>query len=517
MAEDPLIGGTLGPCRLDRLIGAGGMGRVYKARHLALDRDVAVKVVDRAAEGAPLDAAFAEARAAAKLDDPRIVAVYEVGEDRGFGYIVMQWIDGESLESRVRRCGPLSPEAALAVARDVAGALALAHEAGIVHRDVKPANVLLDARGGAKLTDFGLAASAGRAAAGGTTIGSFHFMAPEQGWGAAPDARMDVYALGGTWYYALTAQPPFNGDPGDIVVAHREQDAPDVRRARPELTGRTSTLIRRLLEKDPARRPANGAEMSRELASKDLLLEVDVSGSPFRLVAPAQPAVAPADVRPADPPREIPKPLPPPVPAAPKLGSRAVFQLLLLVFGAAAVGYPWRRAGTEDWLAAAVIGFCAPLLLTWSERFTSARRALGAALWVCAAACAARYVGARPGLPPLETLIAAGFGLVATGGAVYLAYWGLDSEEAVWARVLAPVGAALSAVAALAWSVPDNQGWLETLSAEAARSWSVFAGTGGLWRWGGVVVFVAALMATRRMRTGNEAKPKDRRLNWTAT
>ncbi|NNN06480.1 MAG: serine/threonine protein kinase, partial [Elusimicrobia bacterium] len=316
MAEDPLIGTVLGPCRLERLIGAGGMGRVYKARHLALDRDVAVKLVDRAASAdkAAREAAFAEARAAAKLEDPRIVAVYEVGEDRGVGYIVMQWVDGESLESRVRREGPLSNERALAVARDMAGALAAAHAAGIVHRDVKPANVLLDARGGAKLTDFGLAAGAGRADAGGEFVGSFHFMPPEQGWGAPPDPRMDVYALGGTWYFALTGAAPFSGAPCDIVVAHREAPPPDVRRLRPEVTSRASALIRRLLDKDPARRPQDGAALTAELADPGLLLEVDASGSPLSLLAPAQPAAVPGEIA-AEPPRERYAPLPPP-PAA---------------------------------------------------------------------------------------------------------------------------------------------------------------------------------------------------------
>jgi hypothetical protein len=492
------------------------MGRVYKARHLALDRDVAVKLVDRAADGAPREAALAEARAAAKLEDPRIVAVYEVGEDRGFGYIVMQWVDGESLESRVRRAGPLAPEAALAMARDVAGALSVAHAAGVVHRDVKPANILMSAKG-AKLSDFGLAAPTGRSAAAGSTIGSFHFMPPEQGRAAPPDPRMDLYALGATWYYALTGLPPFDGAPGEVVAAHREQAAPDVRRRRPQLTARTAKLIRRLMEKEPALRPADGAELARELADPALLLEVDSSGSPFRLNAPAEPAVAPADVPAAEPKAAAPAPRPVPAPPPSALGSRARFYLILLAFGLAAVGWPWRLACAEDWLAACAFASCAPLLLTYRDRLTGARRALGAALWLASLLCAAVYARGR-GAPAwtLETLIAAGFGVVATGGSVYLGYWGVDTEEAVWSRVLAPVGAALTLAAALTWSVPDTRAWLEALGSEAARWWGVLASTEGGWRWGGLVALACALAATRRLRTGSSEKPKDRRLNWTA-
>jgi hypothetical protein len=493
------------------------MGRVYKARHLALDRDVAVKVVDRSAEGPAPDAAFTEARAAAKLEDPRIVAVYEVGEDRGYGFIVMQWVDGESLESRVRRAGPLPPDAALAVARDVAGALAVAHAAGIVHRDVKPANVLLDSRGAAKLSDFGLAAATGEAAAGGAAIGSYHFMPPEQSWGAAPDPRMDLYALGGTWYYALTGHPPFDGSAGDVVTAHREKDSPDVRRRRPELTGRTASLIRRLLEKDPARRPAGAAELARELADSGLLLDVDDSGSPFALAAPPVPTVAPADVPAAPAPfaKPAPRPLPAATPSA--LGSRVKFDLLLALFGLVAIGWSWRRAGPEDWAAACAVGCGAPLLLTLGERRTSLRRALGAGIWCAALASAAVYARGRGAAAwALETLIVGGFGVVASGGAVYLGYWGTNTEEVFWARALAPAGAALLTAAELTWSFPEGRAWPEVLASEAARAWSFFSGSGGLWRWGALVLFAGALMATRRLRTSPGAKPTDRRLNWTA-
>jgi|GEM_PF-2084597 len=517
-APDPLVGTLLGPCRLDKLVGVGGMGRVYKGRHLPLDRDVAVKLVDRAAfDAAPRSAALAEARAAAKLEDPRIVAVYEVGEDHNVGFIVMQWVDGETLQSKVWRDGPLSPEASLAMARDMAAALAVAHKAGIVHRDVKPGNVLLDARGGIKLTDFGIAGTSGRVTDGGEAVGSVYFMSPEQGWGAAPEPRMDLYALGATWYFALTGDAPFEGSPGDVLIAHRETPAPDVRVKRPELTRRMAALIARLLEKEPEKRPASAEELLRELASRDLLLEVDASGSAFRLLPPREPARAPAAAAAVEPRRERPAPAPLPAPEAPRLGSRATFNLFLGVLALAAAGWPWRLAGPEDWLAGCVVCACAPLVLAYGDRRTGFRRALGAGAGALSLACVFAYL--RPGLgtvPSLETLIAGGFGVVAVVGAVYLAHWGVDREEAVWARALGPLGAVLLAAAALTWTAADSDAWFGALAAAGARSLSILAATGGGWRWGGVVALAAALAATRRLRTVAAEKPTDRRLNWTA-
>src|SRR3569832_172924 len=132
-APDPLGGTMLGPCRLEALGGRGGMGRVYRAKHVALDRIVAVKLVDQSGSAALRAAVLAEARSAAKLAAPRVVAVYEVGEDKGTPYIVLQWVDGEGLDARVKRQGPLPPDEALAVMREPFLALTAAHAAGIVH------------------------------------------------------------------------------------------------------------------------------------------------------------------------------------------------------------------------------------------------------------------------------------------------------------------------------------------------------------------------------------------------
>lgn len=535
---DPLIGTVLGPCRLEALVGRGGMGRVYRARHLALDRIVAVKLVDHAGNAALSAAVLGEARAAAKLDDPRVVAVYEVGEDKGVPFIVLQWVEGEGLDARVKRLGSLPPPEALAIIRETVTALRAAHAAGLVHCDVKPANILVDRRGAVKLADFGIARQAGSALGAGETVsGSFHFMAPEQALGAPPDPRADLYAVGSTWYYALTGQMLFPGRAMDALLRHREEPPPDVRRLRPEVTEKTSALIRRLLAKDPAERPQTADAVLVEMASVGMLLHTDSSGSPFRIlppplleeeaaapapapVAPASAAAGAAAAEPAAVPRPkptfLPPPPPPPLPpppAASVLGSRGTFFFMFAVIGLAAVGWPWRSAVAQDWLAGAVFLSAFPALLTIGERQAFWRKIVGSLLWLGAAACFVRYVGAASAVPPLETMIVTGLGAVASGSAVYLGLWGTDSEEILWARILAPVGGALLAVGALAWVVPESRGWIDVLTAEAPRVWRAWWSTGGAWRWGGLTALAGATAAARHVKTVS-SKPTDRKLNW---
>ena len=281
-----------GPCRLEKLVGRGGMGRIYKALHVELDRPVAVKLVDESIaaqrELAEVRAqVIAEARSAAKLDDPRIVAVYDVGEAHGIPFIIMQWVDGQSLEARVLSKGALPLEEALVLIKDTVCALIVAHEAGIVHRDIKPGNILIDVKGSVKLTDFGLARPAGQVQGEGEALaGSFHFMAPEQAMGAPSDPRSDLYALGGTWYYALTGRPPFPGPAVDALLRHREEPPPDVRLLRHEVTEKASALLRRLMAKLPADRPSDARTLLSELSSVGMLLNTDISGSPFKILPP---------------------------------------------------------------------------------------------------------------------------------------------------------------------------------------------------------------------------------------
>jgi pSer/pThr/pTyr-binding forkhead associated (FHA) protein/tRNA A-37 threonylcarbamoyl transferase component Bud32 len=191
---------TIGGYRLIEQIGAGGYGTVYRAEQVQLGREVAVKVL-KAPEGDPdqrrIEAFLAEARVAAGLSDARLVQVFDVGEDDGTYFLSMELVRGGSLAQRIKRDGPLPWPAALGVLRDVAQALRAAHAAGLVHRDVKPGNVLLTEAGAAKLTDLGLAADDAHA-------GTIAFMAPEQLRREAVDLRADLYALGCTAYTALT-------------------------------------------------------------------------------------------------------------------------------------------------------------------------------------------------------------------------------------------------------------------------------------------------------------------------
>ena len=533
-APDPLIGTMLGPCLLEALIGRGGMGRVYKARHVALDRVVAVKLVDQSGNAAKSAAVLAEARAAAKLDDPHIVQVYEVGEENGLPYIVLQWVEGEGLDARVKRMGGLAPAEALAIMRETLLGLRAAHAAGIVHCDVKPANILVDRRGAVKLADFGIARQAGSTLGAGQTVsGSFHFMAPEQALGAPPEPRVDLYAAGSTWYYALTGQVLFPGPAMDALLRHRDETPPDVRRLRPEVTEKNAALIRRLLAKDPAERPQSADAVLAEMASVGMLLNTDASGSPFHILPPPLPPEEPRESSPVAAPAAasvdrtvaiaasaVPAPsflpppavLPPPPPPS-VLGSRGTFFFLFSALGLAAVGWPWRSAVAEDWLAGAVFLAAFPAVLTIGERQAAWRKAAAVLLWLGALACFARYVRAAPVVPPLETLIVTGLGGVASGCAVYLGLWGSDAEEILWGRILAPLGGLVLGIGALTWIVPESRGWIEVLTSEAARAWGAWWSTGGFWRWGGLTALAIAASAARRIKTV-AAAPPDRKLNW---
>ncbi|MDP3543677.1 MAG: serine/threonine-protein kinase [Elusimicrobiota bacterium] len=532
-APDPLLGTQLGPCRLDELIGLGGMGRVYKARHLALDRAVAVKLVDATGDLAGTNGAalreqiLAEARSAAKFEDPRIVAIHEVGEDRGIPYIVMQWVDGESLEARVKRLGRLSPEEALEIIRETAAALGAAHKAGLVHRDIKPGNILIDARAAVKLADFGIARPAGAAAAPGElAAGSFHFMAPEQAFGAPPDPRSDLYALGATWYYALTGQPPYPGSSMDALVRHRDEPAPEVRLLRPEVTERAAGLLRRLMAKPVTDRPADAFVLLKELASPGMLLETDASGSPFKIL-PAVPRPEPASIYDAPGPapsspaaaapvkRNAPLPLapPPPAPAA-ELGSKSAFIGLLAVFGVVAFGWQWRRAGPEDWAAGAALLALVPAALTYGDRRGVWSRAFGAAACLGALACWAREVfGAGVAMPALEPAIAAAVGAISVLGASYLGQWSEDRSDAAWARVLGPGAAACLLASALTWTAPESQAWTGALAERFAAWWGAFSASGGAWRWLGTAGVFAALGAAVHLKVQTVDAPA-RRVNW---
>ena len=227
---------------LEELVGTGGMSSVYRAHDRLLERHVALKVLHEqfTADGDYVERFRREARAVAQLSHPNIVTVIDRGEHEGRQFIVFEYVDGENLKALVGREGPLPVREAIELALQVARALGFAHEQGLVHRDVKPQNVLLNDGGQAKVTDFGIARSLdvqGGLTQTGTVMGTSDYIAPEQARGARVDAQSDVYSLGAVLYELLTGEVPFSGD-NFVAVAmrHINEPPPSVRERRPELS-----------------------------------------------------------------------------------------------------------------------------------------------------------------------------------------------------------------------------------------------------------------------------------------
>jgi serine/threonine-protein kinase len=249
-----------GEYSLDRELGRGGMGIVYLAREVRLARPVAIKVLPRAlAERRELREAFLrEAQTAASLTHPNIVPVYAVGERAGFVYIVMAFVEGTTLGERIRARGPLLPGQAARVLREVSWALAYAHGARLVHRDVSAENILLE-RGSerALVTDFGIASATQTSALAtdGRVMGNAHYVSPEQAAGEPVDARSDLYSLGVVGYYVLTGRLPFDGDTSaDVVRQHLTETAPSITSVAPSVPPRLAAAVERCLHKAPIRR-----------------------------------------------------------------------------------------------------------------------------------------------------------------------------------------------------------------------------------------------------------------------
>ena len=262
-----------GEYSIQRELGRGGMGVVYLARDVQLDRDVAIKILPpHLARSASARERFVrEARMAAGLSHPHIVPIHRVGEAGGFVFFVMSYVEGESLGERIRRSGPLPPADAARVLREVAWALAYAHGRGIVHRDVKPDNILLEAATGrALVTDFGIAYGGGDPASvtdPGKIMGTRHFMSPEQAAGEAIDGRSDIYALGVVGYLAVSGRLPFESTSlPALLVSQATEEPPSVMLAAPGLPLALGAAIDRCLARDPAERFAAGETLAEALA-----------------------------------------------------------------------------------------------------------------------------------------------------------------------------------------------------------------------------------------------------------
>ena len=265
-----LRGDTVAGYRIEAVAGRGGMGVVYRARELALDRVVALKVIapEHARDPKFRSRFVRETLATAGVDHPNVIPVYDAGEDEdGQLYIAMRYVEGADLGTRLHGDGPLPPALAAEVIAQAASALDAAHRRGLVHRDVKPANVLID--GGSRphvyLTDFGLAkwedSTSGLTSTGGW-IGTPDYVAPEQVDGGTPEPRTDVYALGCVLYAALTGRPPFADVPKlRKATAHLQQEPPSLREAAPGVPKAFEPVLRKALAKEPADRYASAGEL----------------------------------------------------------------------------------------------------------------------------------------------------------------------------------------------------------------------------------------------------------------
>jgi serine/threonine-protein kinase len=275
-----MIGTVLsGRYKLEAKLGSGGMSTVYLARDTTLDRAVAVKVMHRemSEQADQLERFRQEARAVAKLSHPNVVAVIDAGEDGGHPYIVFEYVEGETLKQRIHRVGALDAQDALAYAIEVARGLTVAHNRQMVHRDIKPQNVLIDAEGRAKLTDFGISRQLEQdgMTATGRVLGTTDYVAPEQAMGHPVDQRSDIYSLGVVLYEMLTGQVPFQADSQvGVAMKHVNEELPDVQQRRPELSAAAAMVVERATAKDPAERYQKVSELIDDLATA---LEVEAA------------------------------------------------------------------------------------------------------------------------------------------------------------------------------------------------------------------------------------------------
>ena len=260
-------------------IGQGGMGAVYKARHLSLDRLVAIKILPGSRANNPqlAERFVRETKALARLNHPRIVSAYHADAAGEQAYLVMEYVDGENLADMIRDDGPVDPQQACDWIRQAAEALAFAHGQGVIHRDVKPANLLLDLAGNVKISDLGLVrvtpqtVSDFDASLTDTAVvqGTLDYMSPEHAADMRKaDERSDIYSLGCALYYLLTGAPPFDGDTAvKKLLAHREQRVPSLRDVRSDVSPRLDAVFRKMVAKEPGDRQQSMDEVIKDLSA----------------------------------------------------------------------------------------------------------------------------------------------------------------------------------------------------------------------------------------------------------
>src|SRR5919205_2600613 len=278
--------------QLEQKIGEGGMARVYRGRDLRLNRQVAIKVLHShyASDTNFLQRFHHEAQAAANLRHPNIVDVYDVGQDGDTHYIVMEYVPGSDLKALIMRNGALPIDQAVYTAECVANGLEAAHRIGMVHRDIKPQNIIVGEQGQVKITDFGIAKSSLSTAMTetGVTFGTADYISPEQARGQPATPRSDIYSLGVTLYETLTGRLPFTGD-SSIAVAmqHVSADPPPPRMYNPRIPPQLESLVLRAMSKEPDGRPTTAREFARQLSGYRNV------GEQATVVGPVAPRMAP--------------------------------------------------------------------------------------------------------------------------------------------------------------------------------------------------------------------------------
>ncbi|WP_187399710.1 serine/threonine-protein kinase [Micromonospora sp. AP08] len=283
----------------EELLGSGGMGEVWRGRDLRLDRPVAIKLLTAAGVREPMAAERfdREARTAARLTHPHIVGVYDFGTEEDHSYLVMELVEGRTVGDLVV-AGPLPVVQALSIAVQTCDGIAAAHAAGVVHRDIKPGNLIVTPAGTVKICDFGIArlprlAGQNTLTGPATKLGTSSYMSPEQALGGPVDPRTDLYGLGCTLYAMLAGAPPFAGDPLSVLHQHVNEPPPPLRDRRPDVPVELDALVSELLAKDPADRPTDAGVVRERLAAL-----LPRAGTPLAVVAvdaaPAGPEPPPA-------------------------------------------------------------------------------------------------------------------------------------------------------------------------------------------------------------------------------
>jgi serine/threonine protein kinase len=290
----------LGQYKILEPIGKGGMGAIYLAHHMTLNRKVALKILpkENAKDPLELERFHREARVAALLNHPNVVRVADVAQSNGLHFLVMEYVEGVTLQQILDRSGALSAQQAVKFIIQAAIGLQAAHDAGLVHRDIKPANLILDKAGTLKIIDFGLARSTGNASDHltekfdeGSFAGTADFISPEQAMSQPTDHRSDIYSLGATLFVLLTGRPPFEGTVTQKLLAHQVREVPSISAVIPTVPPHLERVICKMMAKSPKNRFTSMAEVIQALRDFKKGTGVRLSPTQDRVSAAEEPAL----------------------------------------------------------------------------------------------------------------------------------------------------------------------------------------------------------------------------------